>query len=147
MSQIDSIVVRLENDKVTDDPIIMMAINPTEDGARKKYKIFDLTRKGCVAAGEFMGRAYIDDDEIKMRLSSSVDFPCDVKKRCRLDVRGIIQSACEKIIKADQECTAVFARKMLAVCNPPEFIGRLSDREKVRHKKICAEYGIKSLCQ
>lgn len=96
---------------------------------------YPLTADGCRAAGRDIYKGFNGQVESWMN-SSSVDFPQEVKKGCRLDVRELMaegfRAALDEQMKPQRELVAM----ILAHCEKDDFQKTLTPKQQALFKVI-----------
>jgi len=106
-------------------PVVAVSLGD-EDGDTKT-KRYPLTKAGCLKAGAdiyMLGVAH-------WMCSSSVDFPQEVKKGCRLDVRELMSEGFTKALEEFDKPRKVVVAKILAWCAKKDFQATLTPKEQV----------------
>jgi hypothetical protein len=97
-----------------------------------KHKHYPLTAKGCRQAG---AEIYATGAE-SWTNSSSVDFPQEVKRGCRLDVRELMDEGFQKALEEYQRPQKELVNMILTHCELPEFQNTLTKEQKKLFAKI-----------
>jgi hypothetical protein len=107
------------------EPVVQVRI-------RDKHRHYPLTAKGCRQAGHDLYHAGAES----WMNSSSVDFPQEVKKGCRLDVRELMGEGFQAALTEYQRPQKELVEMMLAHCEEDEFQQKLTAPQKALFKKI-----------
>ena len=91
-----------------------------------KTKNYPLTAAGCRQAGHDIFKSGAED----WMNSSSVDFPQEVKKGCRLDVRELMSEGFAKALEEHGRPQKELVALILAWCSKPDFQKTLTPKQQ-----------------
>ena len=111
--------------KHTGEPVVQVRLGD-------KHRRYPLTAKGCLQAGHDLYHAGAEH----WMNSSSVDFPQEVKKGCRLDVRELMSEGFQKALEEFQRPQKELVEKILKHCEQEAFQNTLNPKEQELFKKI-----------
>ncbi len=118
------------------DPFVTVTLNRKQPVVKvrigEKERFYPLTAAGCRQAGKELFEAGAES----WMCSSSVDFPQELKKGCRLDVRELMNQGFRQAYEKREAPRKAMTDKMLAYCQCPDFQAKLTIEEKQAFVKL-----------